>query len=98
MKLEIERVDAQIKQTEEYIAVLQPRADKYRRLVDSGITLERSFESAEQNYMQNRQELEALRRQRVQLEGTAVDLGSRLEGTMRRRLSPSVKCVSGLLR
>ncbi|ABS14882.1 MULTISPECIES: HlyD family efflux transporter periplasmic adaptor subunit [Brucella/Ochrobactrum group] len=80
VKLEIERVDAQIKQTEEYIAVLQPRADKYRRLVDSGITLERSFESAEQNYMQNRQELEALRRQRVQLEGTAVDLGSRLEG------------------
>ncbi|MGH6773874.1 HlyD family efflux transporter periplasmic adaptor subunit [Brucella tritici] len=77
---EIERVDAQIAQTEAYTAVLQPRADKYRRLVDKGITLERSFEVAEQSYMQIRQELESLRRQRVQLEGTAADLGSKFEG------------------
>ncbi|WP_043062297.1 HlyD family efflux transporter periplasmic adaptor subunit [Brucella anthropi] len=77
---EIERVDAQIKQTEDYIAVLQPRADKYRRLVDSGITLERSFEVAEQSYMQNKQELESLRRQRVQLEGTAAEIRSKLDG------------------
>lgn len=79
-KREIERVDAQIAQTEAYVAVLQPRADKYRRLVDSGITLERNFEVAEQSFMQNRQELESLRRQRVQLEGTAAEIRSRLDG------------------
>lgn len=77
---EVERVDAQIEQTEAYIAVLQPRADKYRRLVDSGITLERSFEAAEQSYMQNRQELESLRRQRVQLESTGAEIKSKMEG------------------
>lgn len=77
---EIERVDAQIEQTAAYIAVLQPRADKYRKLVDKGITLERSFETAEQNYMQSRQELESLRRQRVQLEGTVTDISSKLDG------------------
>ncbi|MCV9909976.1 HlyD family efflux transporter periplasmic adaptor subunit [Brucella sp. HL-2] len=77
---EIERVDAQIGQTSDYITVLQPRADKYRRLVDKGITLERSFETAEQSYMQSRQELESLRRQRVQLEGTVTDISSKLDG------------------
>lgn len=77
---EIERVDAQIEQTDAYIAVLQPRADKYRRLVDKGITLERSFEAAEQSYMQNRQEFESLRRQRVQLEGSAMDIKSKIDG------------------
>lgn len=77
---EIERVDAQIAQTNDYIAVLQPRADKYRGLVDKGITLERSFETAEQSYMQKRQELEALRRQRVQLEGTVAEIDFKLEG------------------
>ncbi|KAB2693857.1 HlyD family efflux transporter periplasmic adaptor subunit [Brucella intermedia] len=77
---EIERVDAQIAQTEAYIAVLRPRAEKYRSLVDKGITLERSFEAAEQSYMQNRQELESLRRQRVQLEGTVAEIRSKLDG------------------
>ncbi len=77
---EIERVDAQIEQTQVYIAVLQPRAAKYRDLVDKGITLERSFEAAEQSYMQNRQELEALRRQRVQLESSASEVRSKLDG------------------
>ena len=77
---EIERVDAQIEQTQVYIDVLQPRAAKYRDLVDKGITLERSFEAAEQSYMQNRQELESLRRQRVQLEGVASDIQSKLDG------------------
>lgn len=77
---EIERVDAQIKQTEDYIAVLQPRAEKYRRLVNEGVTVERSFEVAEQSYMQNKQELESLRRQRVQLEGTAAEIQSKLDG------------------
>jgi membrane fusion protein len=76
---EIERVDAQIEQTQVYIDVLQPRAAKYRDLVDKGITLERSFEAAEQSYMQNRQELESLRRQRVQLEGVASDIQSKLD-------------------
>ncbi|WP_273794246.1 HlyD family efflux transporter periplasmic adaptor subunit [Brucella intermedia] len=80
VRREIERVDAQIAQTEAYITVLRPRAEKYRRLVDSGITLERSFEVAEQNFMQNKQELESLRRQRVQLEGTAAEIQSRLDG------------------
>ncbi|MBC2886321.1 HlyD family efflux transporter periplasmic adaptor subunit [Ochrobactrum sp. CM-21-5] len=80
VKREIERVDAQIAQTDVYIAVLQPRAEKYRQLVDKGIILERSFEVAEQSYMQNRQELESLRRQRVQLEGTAAEIRSRLDG------------------
>ncbi|GAA5628753.1 colicin V secretion protein CvaA [Brucella sp. NBRC 12953] len=77
---EIERVDAQIEQTQIYIDVLQPRAAKYRDLVDKGITLERSFEAAEQSYMQNRQELESLRRQRVQLEGGASDIRAKLDG------------------
>ncbi|GLU28406.1 HlyD family efflux transporter periplasmic adaptor subunit [Brucella sp. NBRC 12950] len=77
---EIERVDAQIAQTETYIAVLRPRAVKYRELVDKGITLERSYEAAEQSYMQNRQEFESLRRQRVQLESTASDVRSKLDG------------------
>lgn len=77
---ELERVDAQIAQTDAYIAVLQPRALKYRVLVDKGITLERSFEAAEQSYMQNRQELEALRRQRVQLESTASEVRFKLDG------------------
>ncbi|PJO48221.1 hypothetical protein CQ054_21640 [Ochrobactrum sp. MYb29] len=77
---EIDRVDAQIAQTKEYITVLQPRVDKYRLLVKKGITLERSFEAAEQSYMQIRQELEALRRQRVQLEGTVADIHSKLDG------------------
>lgn len=77
---ELERVDAQVAQTEAYIAVLQPRAVKYRELVDKGITLERSFEVAEQSYMQNRQELEALRRQRVQLESAASEVRSKLDG------------------
>ncbi|QWK79354.1 HlyD family efflux transporter periplasmic adaptor subunit [Ochrobactrum sp. BTU1] len=77
---EIERVDAQIAQTETYIAVLRPRAVKYRELVDKGITLERSYEAAEQSYMQNRQEFESLRRERVQLESTASDVRSKLDG------------------
>ncbi|MDH7793904.1 membrane fusion protein [Ochrobactrum sp. AN78] len=77
---EIERVDAQIEQTQIYIDVLQPRAAKYRDLVDKGITLERSFEAAEQSYMQNRQALESLRRQRVQLEGRASDIRAKLDG------------------
>ena len=77
---EIDRVDAQIAQTRDYIAVLQPRVDKYRMLVKKGITLERSYEAAEQSYMQNRQELEALHRQRVQLEGTVADIHSKLDG------------------
>ncbi|WP_273727083.1 HlyD family secretion protein [Brucella gallinifaecis] len=77
---EVERVDDQIEQTRACIAVLQPRADKYRKLVDKGITLERSFEAAEQSYMQNRQELESLRRQRVQLESTGAEIKSKLEG------------------
>ena len=77
---EIERVDAQIEQTQVYIAVLQPRAAKYRDLVDKGITLERSFEAAEQSYMQNKQELESLRRQRVQLESAASDVRFKLDG------------------
>ncbi|MEL4073388.1 hypothetical protein WKW50_25055 [Ochrobactrum sp. GPK 3] len=77
---ESERVDAQIEQTRAYIAVLQSRADKYRKLVNQGITLERSFETAEQNYMQNRQELEALRRQRVQLDGMVSEISSKLAG------------------
>ncbi|PRA81775.1 hypothetical protein CQ054_20040 [Ochrobactrum sp. MYb29] len=77
---EIDRVDAQIAQTEAYIAVLRPRVDKYRMLVKQGITLERSFEAAEQSYMQNRQELEALRRQRVQLEGSVAEVRSKIDG------------------
>ncbi|TCQ74441.1 multidrug resistance efflux pump [Ochrobactrum sp. BH3] len=77
---ENDRVDAQIAQTEAYIAVLHPRVDKYRMLVKQGITLERSFEAAEQSYMQNRQELEALRRQRVQLEGTVAEVRSKIDG------------------
>lgn len=77
---EIGRVDVQIAQTETYIAVLRPRAVKYRELVDKGITLERSYELAEQSYMQNRQELESLRRQRVQLESTASEVRSKLDG------------------
>ncbi|MGN7964137.1 HlyD family secretion protein [Brucella sp. 22210] len=77
---EIERVDAQIEQTSASISVLQPRADKYRKLVDRGITLERSFDTAEQNYMQSRQQLEALRRQRVQLDGMTSEIGSKLAG------------------
>jgi len=77
---ELDRVDAQIEQTQNYIAILQPRADKYRRLVHQGIVVEHSFEAAEQSFMQNRQELEALRRQRVQLEGTANDIRAKLEG------------------
>ncbi|MDH7791628.1 membrane fusion protein [Ochrobactrum sp. AN78] len=77
---EIERVDAQIKQNETYIAVLKPRAVKYRELADKGITLERTFEATEQSYMQNRQELENLRRQRVQLEGVTADVHFKLDG------------------
>lgn len=77
---EIERVVAQIKQSEDYAAILQPRTIKYRKLVQRGLTVERSFENAEQNLMQIRQECETLRRQRVQLEGTAIEVGSRLEG------------------
>lgn len=80
LEQEIARVEAQIAQTGAYSAILKPRADKYRTLVNRGLTVERNYETAEQVYMQNLQELESLHRQRVQLEGTEAELRSRLDG------------------
>jgi membrane fusion protein len=77
---EIERIETQLEQTTAYVAVLLPRVEKYRALVDRGVTTERNFEIAEQAYMQSRQELESLRRQRVQLGGNMVEIQTKLNG------------------
>ncbi|MGQ5720587.1 HlyD family secretion protein [Pseudochrobactrum asaccharolyticum] len=77
---EIERVKAQIVQSEEYISILQPRTDKYRKLITQGIAVERTFETTQQSYMQIRQELESQRRQRVQLDGRLSEIRAKLAG------------------
>ncbi|RCS21284.1 hypothetical protein DUT91_25195, partial [Phyllobacterium salinisoli] len=77
---EIERVDAQIRQAEEYIAFLAPLVKKYRQLVDQGITVQREFESRQQTLIQTRQELESLRRQRVQLDGSLASVHTKIAG------------------
>ncbi|KXF77955.1 hypothetical protein ATN84_24370 [Paramesorhizobium deserti] len=77
---EIERVDAQINQAEEYIAFLGPQVEKYRNLVGQGITTQREFEYRQQTYIQTRQELESLKRQRVQLVGHLSENRTRIAG------------------
>lgn len=77
---EIERVKAQIAQSEEYIAILQPRTDKYRKLITQGIAVERTFETTQQGYMQIRQELENQRRQHAQLDGRLSEIRTKLAG------------------
>ncbi|WP_439271205.1 HlyD family efflux transporter periplasmic adaptor subunit [Pseudochrobactrum sp. HB0163] len=77
---EIERVKAQIAQSEDYISILQPRVDKYRKLISQGIALERTFETTQQSYMQIRQELESQRRQHVQLIGRLAEIRAKLAG------------------
>ena len=77
---EIERVKAQIVQTQEYISILQPRAHKYRKLITQGIAVEHTFETTQQSYMQIRQELESQRRQHVQLSGRLSEIRTKLAG------------------
>ncbi|TIO51261.1 MAG: HlyD family efflux transporter periplasmic adaptor subunit [Mesorhizobium sp.] len=80
LKREIERIDTQIADTADYLAVLKESADKYKQLVNRRITIQREFEFRQQSYMQTRQELQGLKRQRVQLDGRLEEVHSKLDG------------------
>jgi membrane fusion protein len=75
---EIEQVETQIGDATDYTAWLKTLVETYRPLADRHIVVQREFEIRQQNYMQTRDGLGNLRRQRVQLDGTLIGIRARL--------------------
>jgi membrane fusion protein len=75
---ELQRIDRQIGHAGEYVAALKGQAERYRELADQGIVVLREYEVRQQSYMQTRQELENLQRQRIQLQGRLADIHAKL--------------------
>ena len=90
---ELLHIKPQLEQTEEYLSVLKSRSDKYRKLISQGIAVERTFETAQESFMQVRQEATSLQRQRTQLEGRLAEISTKLAG-----FDASADLASGELR
>lgn len=77
---EIAQIDTQIADTADYVTVLKALTEKYERLAEQRIAIQREFEIRQQTYMQTRQSLNDLRRQRIQLDARLVETRAKLAG------------------
>jgi membrane fusion protein len=75
---EIAEADKQIADTAEYVGLLKALMEKHQQLAAKGITVQREFEIRQQNYMQTRDALGSLRRQRTQLDQRLIEVRAKL--------------------
>ncbi len=78
---EIGEADKQIADTGEYVDVLKSLMEKHQKLAEKGITVQREFEIRQQNFMQTRDALGSLRRQRTQLDQRMIEVRAKLESS-----------------
>jgi len=77
---EIAQIDTQVADTSDYVTVLKALTEKYERLAEQRIAIQREFEIRQQTYMQTRQSLNDLRRQRIQLDARLAETRAKLAG------------------
>lgn len=75
---EVEVVGNQINGTSDYVDVLRTLMMKHRLLAGQGITVQREFETRQQDFMQTRASLATLQRQRTQLDQRLIEVHARL--------------------
>lgn len=75
---EIAQIDTQIADTADYVVVLKALTEKYQRLAEQHIAVQREFEIRQQSYMQTRQSLNDLRRQRIQIDARLAETRAKL--------------------
>ncbi|MFD9896935.1 HlyD family secretion protein [Mesorhizobium sp. NPDC059025] len=77
---EIDQVQAQIKVTGDYAAVLKTISEKYEELVRRHVVLQREAFARMESRMQKEQELENLRREAIRLEQRLTEVRTKLAG------------------
>ncbi|MFE0019036.1 HlyD family secretion protein [Mesorhizobium sp. NPDC059054] len=80
LEREIEQVDAQIGLLEEFTTTMKEFAERQRQLIIRGIAISRDYESRLQAYNAQRTQLEALRRDRIQLAARLNENRNQLSG------------------
>ncbi|MBD9454449.1 efflux RND transporter periplasmic adaptor subunit [Rhizobium sp. RHZ02] len=91
---EVEVIGNQINGTSDYVDVLRTLMKKHRLLAGQGITVQREFETRQQDFMQTRASLATLQRQRTQLDQRLIEVHARLASRPARTASliSDLKC------